>query len=235
MAVICGLDLATKSGVSVYDTNREPHEIITGCIDIKKEDPGESDSWRRAGIGNEIERFIKRATPIFGPVDFFVIETPINFQMKGGNAFLTAQALHGGVTTWFRNNRIPYGLMSSQSWHTKAYQKEDYPPKLPKLDKDGKVKFGKDGKPEFHSPDWKSVAVKQCIKLGIKIPKSLADGMEDAAEAAMMVMVWHHCTGQGPIGRDALMRLKLAAPVKVAAKPLRLAKPADPNQELMPF
>lgn len=209
MTVIAALDIATLCGVAIYDTKRHLSAIMTGTINVGAADDDESAIWERSGIGEEIVKLRNQAKELFGQsIDFVVIEAKANLPIgRAVASWGNSSELHGAVCSHLRTMKIPFGTVMPSRWRSAAFPTGFKPPVI-QVKKAGKVE---------DKNDWKTAAVEKCIELGIQLPERKSHGREDAAEAALMALVWHRATAHGPIGKEAFERLLKSRHMKEAA------------------
>lgn len=223
--IIVGLDIASTTGLAVYNTKKHRSQIKTGAIQINadKTMADESDEWRWAQMGRKIVKLRKMVdTTEGGKIDLVVIETcpALPFGQNGAGAFGLAKLFHGAITSHLTSMEIPWATIPSQSWH-KAVFGDRRPPQIPKIIK-GQPAMKKDRRtglmvPEFLPPDWKKMAVDECERMNIELPASDAKGKKDAAEAAMIAQAWFKATPHGPEARAMMVKLLLSRNDKEAA------------------
>lgn len=176
--IICGLDLATRSGYAFRDSARHRSSIQCGTFSVKEYDWEE----KYAVAANLFYRLLKEYKP-----DFVCIERPEHgvrqFKKKGkpdltgveqtamtiNPAALQLTGIAGAIIGICQIKAIPYGTISANSWRPVCYGKGVKPP---------------EGK------DWKDLAIEMCQRESIVLPPTKAE-QRDAAEAVGVCTCWH--------------------------------------------
>ncbi|MFN3337243.1 MAG: hypothetical protein ACK42I_07065 [Thermomicrobium sp.] len=177
---IMGLDLATRSGWAVRDSERHRSSIQCGTFSVKEY------QWEEkyAIAANLFYRLIKEHAP-----DFVAIERPehgVRQFKKKGKADLTGEeqtistinpaalqltGIAGAIIGICTLMRVPYGTIAATSWRP--------------------VYYGKGIKP-LQGQDWKDLAIETCERENINLPRTKAEA-KDAAEAVGVCTCWHKC------------------------------------------
>jgi hypothetical protein len=178
--IICGLDLATRSGYAFRDSNKHRSSILCGTFSVKDYDWEE----KYAIAANLFYRLIKEHRP-----DFVAIERPEHgvrqFKKKGkvdltgkeetistiNPAALQLTGIAGACIAICQIRGIPYGTIAATSWRPVYFNKGVKPP---------------EGK------DWKDLAIEAAQREGIALPSTKAE-QRDAAEAIGVCSCWHNC------------------------------------------
>jgi hypothetical protein len=205
--ILIGMDIASMSGYSIYDTQRSKSEIRVGNIECENADT----TWGRSLMGKRIVKFCERIRKQYGAdPSLFVIEAklqrPVDGAAAGGWGNVTSE-LHGAICSHLTTMNIAWATIASQTWRKTVFGEGYKPPLIQKKDRDGNLKVLKDGKPDYHARDWKAKAIEECERLKITLPEKKAHGREDAAEAAMLVQAWYEATPQGPHGLQVFQEL----------------------------
>ncbi|MBD9372792.1 hypothetical protein IB238_09185 [Rhizobium sp. ARZ01] len=178
--IIMGLDLATRSGWAVRDSNKHRSSIICGTFSVKDY------QWEEkyAIAANLFWRLVKDHAP-----DFVAIERPEHgvrqFKKKGkvdltgkeeivstiNPAALQLTGIAGAVIAICQIRGIPYGTIAATSWRP--------------------VYYGKGVKPG-EGKDWKDLAIEYAERENIALPSTKAE-QKDAAEAIGVCTCWHNC------------------------------------------
>lgn len=178
--IVMGLDLATRSGFAVRDSDKHRSSIECGVFSVKEYE------WeaKYAVAGMLFYRIVKQ----YGP-HFVAIEKPEHgvrqFKKKGkadlasdgemvstiNPAALQLTGIAGAVISVCTLLKIPYGLIGASSWRP--------------------IYYGKGVKPK-DGQDWKDMAIATCEMEGIALPSRKAD-KKDAAEAVGVCTCWHKC------------------------------------------
>jgi Holliday junction resolvasome RuvABC endonuclease subunit len=100
-------------------------------------------------------------------------------------AWISATAVVGVLANW----GIPYATLPAGTWRSMFFGAKFKPPQKP-VKKNGQQVLDKYGRPKFKN-DWKTPAIQEVERLGVKLPstKALAD---DAAEAVAVALCWEH-------------------------------------------
>lgn len=177
---IMGLDLATRSGWAVRDSDKHRSSILCGTFSVKDYDWEE----KYAIAANLFYRLIKDHAP-----DFVAIERPEHgvrqFKKKGkvdltgkeetvstiNPAALQLTGIAGACIAICQIRGIPYGTIAATSWRP--------------------VYFGKGIKPA-EGQDWKDLAIQYAQREQITLPSTKAE-QRDAAEAIGVCTCWHNC------------------------------------------
>jgi Holliday junction resolvasome RuvABC endonuclease subunit len=177
---IMGLDLATRSGWAVRDSDKHRSSILCGTFSVKDYDWEE----KYAIAANLFYRLIKEHVP-----DFVAIERPehgVRQFKKKGKADLTGKeetvstinpaalqltGIAGACIAICQIRGIPYGTIAATSWRP--------------------VYFGKGIKPP-EGQDWKDLAIAYAQREQIVLPPTKAE-QRDAAEAIGVCTCWHNC------------------------------------------
>lgn len=178
--IIMGLDLATRSGWAVRDSERHRSSIQCGVFSVKEYEWEE----KYAIAANLFYRLLKDHKP-----DFVAIERPEHgvrqFAKKGkpdltgeertvmtiNPAALQLTGIAGSIIGICMMMRVPYGTIAATSWRP--------------------VYYGKGVKPAQGS-DWKKMAIEACDRESIKLPGNKEE-QKDAAEAVGVCTCWHKC------------------------------------------
>lgn len=176
--IIMGLDLATRSGWAVRDSERHRSSIQCGTFTVKEYEWEE----KYAIAANLFFRLIKDHQP-----DFVAIERPehgVRQFSKKGKADLTGEeqmistinpaalqltGIAGAIIAICQIKAIPYGTIAATSWRS--------------------VYYGKGIKPA-EGKDWKDLAIEYCQREKISLPSTKAE-QRDAAEAVGVCTCWH--------------------------------------------
>lgn len=178
--IVMGLDLATRSGWAVRDSNKHRSSIACGTFTVKEYD------WesKYAIAANLFYRLLKEYQP-----DFVAIERPehgVRQFKKKGKADLTGKeetistinpaalqltGIAGAIIAICQMKAIPFGTIAAVSWRP--------------------VYFGKGVKPD-EGKDWKDLAIEYAIREQIALPSTKAE-QRDAAEAIGICTCWHNC------------------------------------------
>lgn len=182
--IICGLDLATRSGWAVRDSEKHRSSILCGTFSVDKNDSGEKLEWEeKYGVAAVLfYKLVKTHKP-----DFVVIERPehgVRQFAKKGKADLTGKeqmvstinpaalqltGIAGAVIAICQMMNIAYGTIAATSWRP--------------------VYYGKGVKPGA-GMDWKDMAIQACERDNIAMPRTKAE-QKDAAEAVGICTCWH--------------------------------------------
>lgn len=178
--IVMGLDLATRSGWAVRDSERHRSSIVCGTFTVSEYDWEE----KYAIAANLFERLRKDYNP-----DFVAIERPEHgvrqFAKKGkpdltgeermvstiNPAALQLTGIAGAVIAICQIKGIPFGTIAAVSWRP--------------------VYFGKGIKPP-EGKDWKDLAIEYAKREKIALPSTKAE-QRDAAEAIGICSCWHNC------------------------------------------
>lgn len=178
--IIMGLDLATRSGWAVRDSNKHRSTILCGTFAVNEYEWEE----KYPVAANLFYRLVKEHKP-----DFVAIERPehgVRQFKKKGKADLTGKeeivstinpaalqltGIAGAITAICMMMKIPFGTVAATSWRP--------------------VYYGKGVKPT-EGQDWKDLAIAACEREKIKLPKTKAE-QRDAAEAVGVCTCWHKC------------------------------------------
>lgn len=178
--IVMGLDLATRSGWAVRDSNKHRSSIICGTFTVK----GYEWEEKYAIAANCFYRLVKEHRP-----DFVAIERPEHgvrqFNKKKKNpitgqeetvstinpAALQLTGIAGACIAICQIRGIPYGTIAATSWRPVYFNKGVKPP---------------EGK------DWKDLAIEAAQREGIALPSTKAE-QRDAAEAIGVCSCWHNC------------------------------------------
>lgn len=178
--IVMGLDLATRSGWAVRDSERHRSSIKCGTFSVSEYE------WeaKYPVAANLFYRLVKEHSP-----DFVAIERPehgVRQFAKKGKEDLTGQqqmvstinpaalqltGIAGAVTAICMMMRIPFGTIAATSWRPVYYGKGVKPP---------------EGK------DWKDMAIQACERDSIVLPRTKAE-QKDAAEAVGVCHCWTKC------------------------------------------
>lgn len=178
--IIMGLDLATRSGWAVRNSNKHRSSILCGTFSVKDY------QWEEkyAIAANLFYRLVKEHTP-----DFVAIERPehgVRQFKKKGKADLTGKeetvstinpaalqltGIAGAVIAICQIRGVPYGTIAATSWRP--------------------VYYGKGVKPA-EGQDWKDLAIAYAERENIVLPPTKAE-QKDAAEAIGVCTCWHNC------------------------------------------
>ena len=178
--IVMGLDLATRSGWAVRDSDKHRSSIACGTFTVKEYD------WEaKYGIAaNLFYRLLKEYSP-----DFVAIERPEHgvrqFAKKGKKdltgkeeivqtinpAALQLTGIAGAIIGICTLMRVPYGTIAAVSWRP--------------------TYFGKGIKPA-EGKDWKDLAIEYANREQIALPTTKAE-QRDAAEAIGVCTCWHNC------------------------------------------
>lgn len=184
MVVIMGLDLATRSGFAVRDSEKHRSTIVCGTFSVDKNDAGEKLEWEaKYGVAAILfHRLIKEHRP-----DFVAIERPehgVRQFSKPSKADLTGKeqmvstinpaalqltGIAGAVIGVCHVMGIAYGTVAATSWRPAYYGKGVKPPE---------------------GMDWKDFAIATCERDNIALPRTKAE-QKDAAEAVGVCTCWH--------------------------------------------
>lgn len=183
--IVCGLDLATRSGYAFRDSAKHRSTIVCGTFSVDKNDAGEKLEWEaKYGVAaNLFYRLVKTHNP-----DFVAIERPEHgvrqFTKKDSRKDLTGEdrtistinpaalqltGIAGAVIGVCQLMGIPYGTIAATAWRP--------------------VYYGKGIKPA-EGKDWKDLAIEMCRKENIDLPNTKAE-QRDAAEAVGVCTCWH--------------------------------------------
>jgi Holliday junction resolvasome RuvABC endonuclease subunit len=186
MTWILGFDPSKYTGYSIYSP--EERRKDGNCSHIKcgvLEVPDKADHYFTGDqIARKVQRLIVEHRAEYGSVpDFAVLEEAAlaNIGKTSADAmiyaWISATAIVGILANW----EIPYATLHPSTWRSMFFGAGFKPPQ-----KAVKVK----GVPKFKN-DWKTPAIQECQRLGVKLPatKSLAD---DAAEAVAISTCWEH-------------------------------------------
>lgn len=178
--IIMGLDLATRSGWAVRDSNKHRSSMLCGTFSVKDYE------WeaKYAIAANLFYRLVKDHKP-----DFVAIERPEHgvrqFKKKGkadlagkeetvstiNPAALQLTGIAGAIISICQIRNIPYGTIAAVSWRP--------------------TYFGKGVKPA-QGQDWKDLAIEYAQRENIALPATKAE-QKDAAEAIGVCTCWHNC------------------------------------------
>ncbi|MBB4063657.1 hypothetical protein [Gellertiella hungarica] len=175
-----GLDLATRSGWAVRDS--EKHRSTIQCGTFSVQDYAWEEKYPVAA--NLFYRLVKEHQP-----HFVAIERPehgVRQFKKKGKADLTGKeeivstinpaalqltGIAGAITAICMMMKIPFGTIAATSWRP--------------------IYYGKGVKPG-EGEDWKDLAIATCEREKIKLPKTKAE-QRDAAEAVGICTCWARC------------------------------------------
>ncbi|MDJ1632275.1 hypothetical protein [Rhizobium rhizogenes] len=178
--IVMGLDLATRSGWAVRDSERHRSSIVCGTFTVSEYDWEE----KYAIAANLFDRLRKDYNP-----DFVAIERPehgVRQFAKKGKADLTGEermvstinpaalqltGIAGAIIAICQIKGIPFGTIAAVSWRP--------------------VYFGKGIKPP-EGKDWKDLAIEYANREKIALPSTKAE-QRDAAEAIGICSCWHNC------------------------------------------
>lgn len=182
--IVMGLDLATRSGWAVRDSNKHRSSIQCGTFSVKEYEWEE----KYAVAANLFYRLVKEHKP-----DFVAIERPEHgvrqFKKKGkpdltgeeqivstiNPAALQLTGIAGSIIGMCMMMKIPYGTIAATSWRP--------------------IYYGKGVKPA-EGKNWKDLAIETCQREGINLPPT-KDQQKDAAEAVGVCTCWHKCDVPG--------------------------------------
>ncbi|ENN86045.1 hypothetical protein RHSP_82932 [Rhizobium freirei PRF 81] len=184
--IVMGLDLATRSGWSVRNSEKHRSSIVCGTFSVAENNHGDKLLWesKYPVAANLFYRLVKEYQP-----DFVAIERPEHgvrqFKKKGkadltGNeemvstinpAALQLTGIFGAVAGICQIKNIPFGTIAAVSWRP--------------------VYFGKGVKPA-PGKDWKDLAIEYAQRENIALPPTKAE-QRDAAEAIGICTCWHNC------------------------------------------
>ncbi len=184
--IVMGLDLATRSGWSVRDSERHRSSIRCGTFSVAENNAGDKLEWeaKYPVAANLFYRLVKEYQP-----DFVAIERPehgVRQFKKKGKADLTGKeevvstinpaalqltGIFGAVAAVCQMRGIPFGTIAAVSWRP--------------------VYFGKGVKPP-EGKDWKDLAIEYAQRENIALPSTKAE-QRDAAEAIGICTCWVQC------------------------------------------
>lgn len=165
--IYMGLDIATKTGVAIYDTQKHRASIFTTTIDlsVKKKDKGKSGGSE--GKAWRLTPKLKQIITDYGQKpDYIVCEAPPKQVFKGqGNIHSTIElnvlvgAVSGALGLW----GMPFQTVEPATWR--------------------KAMLGKGRVQGWSSGDWKQAAMNQCRMEGL--PYS-----NDNEAEAVLIALW---------------------------------------------
>ncbi len=186
MTWILGFDPSKYTGYAVYSPEARRHD--GNCSHIKcgvLEVPDKADAYF---TGDQISRHVQalivehRKRHGSNP-DFAVIEEAAlaNIGKTSADAMIFAWVSATAIVGVLANWGIPYATLHPNTWRSMFFGAKFKPPQ-----KAVKVK----GVTKFKN-DWKTPAINEVERLGVKLPstKALAD---DAAEAVAIALCWEH-------------------------------------------
>lgn len=189
--LIAGLDIATSTGVCLWDTAKPTHEIR--CLAIESE--GQFHGEKCDDLAGALDFLLKDNRP-----DFCAIEMPQRFltahdkkvEDMAGERFkptinpnaMLLQQLYGAAVGVLRRYDVPWGEIAPAAWRS-SY-------------------FGKGFKPPV---DWKQSAVEYALMQKIKLPPTKKSA-RDAAEAVGIARAFHRCSFIPKRHQPAFMNLR---------------------------
>ena len=184
--IVMGLDLATRSGWSVRNSEKHRSSIQCGTFSVAENNLGDKLLWesKYPVAANLFYRLVKEYQP-----DFVAIERPEHgvrqFKKKGkvdltGNEEMVSTinpdalqltGIFGAIAGICQIKNIPFGTIAAVSWRS--------------------VYFGKGVKPA-QGKDWKDLAIEYAQRENIVLPSTKAE-QRDAAEAIGICTCWTQC------------------------------------------
>lgn len=184
--IVMGLDLATRSGWAVRDSQRHRSSMLCGTFSVAENNNGDKLEWesKYPVAANLFYRLVKEHQP-----DFVAIERPehgVRQFKKKGKADLTGKeetistinpaalqltGIFGAVAAVCQIRGIAFGTIAATSWRP--------------------VYFGKGNKPA-EGQDWKDLAILSAEREKIQLPSTKAE-KRDAAEAIGICTCWANC------------------------------------------
>lgn len=184
--IVMGLDLATRSGWAVRNSERHRSSILCGTFSVAENNNGDKLEWeaKYPVAANLFYRLLKEHQP-----DFVAIERPehgVRQFKKKGKADLTGKeemvstinpaalqltGIFGAIAGVCQIQGIAFGTIAAVSWRP--------------------VYFGKGVKPG-DGKDWKTLAIESAQREHIALPSTKAE-QRDAAEAIGICTCWAQC------------------------------------------
>jgi hypothetical protein len=205
MTIILGFDPSKSTGWCVYDPDQQKIDrnfshIECGVFQM----PDKSDHYYTADqIGLKVRNLIADLIAKDRRPDFAVLEEQSLAKIgnTSADALIYPWLATSAIVSTLANYGVPYGTLPPGTWRKSFYGQNFKPP----LDNKGKK-------------DWKSAAVSECERLGIKLPtqKTLA---HNAAEACALAICWGVRDMKVHAGRyqEPLMALRMGRNERSAA------------------
>lgn len=208
--LVLGLDLASRSGFAIWETEKHRSSIKAGVLDSigKNVDP----SYRADQIGLKVTAMIRRAREVYGrPFDIVVIEEAMHASLGGISSTINSSMIHGAVYATLSNHGILWGTVNVATWRAGFFGRGFKPPQkrveLKVPDKKGNT---------FKMENlWKEAAINACDQMGVILPEKKQD-QEDAAEAVAIAIRWQDAKVHAARYQDRFKKL-LEQQWKVAA------------------
>ncbi|API52888.1 hypothetical protein BMW22_15795 [Rhizobium leguminosarum] len=192
MTWIMGFDPSKYTGYGIYSPQERRKD--GNCSHVKcgvLEVPDKADHYFTGDqISCKVQKLIIDHQAAFGSIpDFAVLEEAALANIGGTSAdamiyaWISATAIVGVLANW----GIPYATIHPNTWRAMFFPNGFKPPQKP-VKKKGEQVLDRYGKPKFKN-DWKTPAIREVERLGVKLPttKALAD---DAAEAVAIATCW---------------------------------------------
>ncbi len=181
MTSVWGFDPSKCTGWAIFSPEKRRRDdncshVVCGVLEM----PPKSDHYF---TGDQISQQVQNLFVAHGKPDFVVLEEQAMARIGNSSAdgmlypWIASIAIVSVVANW----GVPYATLPAGTWR-KAVFGQGYKPPQKSVKEGGKIKL---------KNDWKTPAIDECERLGVKLPRLKAHA-DDAAEAALLSMCWEH-------------------------------------------